>query len=292
MESSLSPDVVAAIDDLEVAARLVVEGMRTGGHRSPFRGPGTEFQQHRPYRAGDDLRHLDWKLFARSDRLFTRQFRETTDFSLQLVVDSSASMAYPPHGLSKLRYAKILAASIAYLVSGQGSAVGLSSANDNGFSYLPARSGTLHRSALIARLDALSQSRDHSPLESLRHTAELLRRRGLIVVMSDFYDDEEAMLRELRAIAGRGHDVIMMQILSDDELTFDYARESEMEDLETGQRRLVDPAAIRAGYREALDAFLTRCRSGAAEAGIDYVLCSTATAPQDALRDLLVRRAR
>jgi uncharacterized protein (DUF58 family) len=262
MESSLSPDVVAAIDDLEVAARLVVEGMRTGGHRSPFRGPGSEFQQHRPYRAGDDLRHLDWKLFARSDRLFTRQFRETTDFALQLVVDSSPSMAYPPQGLSKLRYAKILAASIAYLVSGQGSAVGLSTVGVNGFSYLPARSGTLHRSALIARLDSLMPSRDPKPLESIRHSAELVRRRGLIVVLSDFYDDEEATLRELRAVAQRGHDVIMMQILSAEELSLSSMPESELEDLETGQRRLVDPAAVRANYQRALDEFLTRCRSG------------------------------
>jgi uncharacterized protein (DUF58 family) len=292
MESSLSPDVVAAIDDLEVAARLVVEGMRTGGHRSPFRGPGSEFQQHRPYRAGDDLRHLDWKLFARSDRLFTRQFRETTDFALQLVVDSSPSMAYPPQGLSKLRYAKILAASIAYLVSGQGSAVGLSTVGVNGFSYLPARSGTLHRSALIARLDSLTPSRDPKPLESIRHSAELVRRRGLMVVVSDFYDDEEATLRELRAVAQRGHDVIMMQILSAEELSLSSMPESELEDLETGQRRLVDPAAVRANYQGALDEFLTRCRTGAAEAGIDYLLCSTDTPPQDALRNMLVRRAR
>lgn len=292
MQSSLSPDVVAAIDDLEVAARLVVEGMRTGGHRSPFRGPGSEFQQHRPYRAGDDLRHLDWKLFARSDRLFTRQFRETTDFSLQLVVDASPSMEFPAQGLSKLHYAKILAASIAYLVSGQGSAVGLSSASANGFAYLPARSGTLHRSALIARLDKLTPSREPKPLEIVRHSAELLRRRGLIVVISDFYDDEEATLRELRAVAGRGHDVTMLQVMSAEELAFDGMRESEMEDLETGQRRLVDPAAIRVNYRSALDAFLARCRTGAAEAGIDYALCATSTPPQDALRDLLVRRAR
>src|SRR5579862_4574869 len=113
--SSLSADVVAAIDDLELAARLVVEGLRTGGHKSPFHGFTTEFRQHRPYRAGDDLKYLDWKLFARSDRLYTRQFHETTNLSVMLVLDSSASMAFPHEGVSKLRYGAIAAAALAYL---------------------------------------------------------------------------------------------------------------------------------------------------------------------------------
>src|SRR4051812_14581940 len=110
--SSLSADVVAAIDDLELAARIVVEGLRTGGHRSPFHGYSTEFRQHRPYRLGDDLKHLDWKLYARSDRLYTRQFRETTNLSVLIVLDSSASMDYPADGVSKFRYAQIAAAAL------------------------------------------------------------------------------------------------------------------------------------------------------------------------------------
>jgi uncharacterized protein (DUF58 family) len=292
MESSLSPDVVAAIDDLEVAARLVVEGMRAGGHRSPFRGPGSEFQQHRPYRAGDDLRHLDWKLFARSDRLFTRQFRETTDLSVQLVLDPSPSMVYPEHGVSKLRYAKIVAASLAYLVTGQGSAVGLATVGPQGFTYLPARGGVVHRSALIARLDTIAPSDGWHSVETIRHAAELLRRRGLMVVISDFYDHEEATLRELRAVARRGHDVTMLQVLSREELMLESDSEVELQDLESSERRLVNPAAIRATYQREMEAFIERCRSGAGHGGIDYALLSTSTPPEHALRDLLLRRAR
>src|SRR4249920_635900 len=112
--SILSPSVISAIHDLELGARLVVEGLRTGGHRSPFQGYTTEFRQHRPYRAGDDLKYLDWKLYARSDRLYTRQFRETTNLSVMIALDSSASMAFPPKELSKFRYAQILAAALAY----------------------------------------------------------------------------------------------------------------------------------------------------------------------------------
>src|SRR6188474_2705597 len=137
--SSLSPAVVAAIDDLELAARLVVEGLRVGGHRSPFRGHGAEFTQHRVYRPGDDLKHLDWKLFGRSDRLFTRQFRETTNVAVMLVLDTSASMMFPEQGLTKFRYACIMAAALAHLVSDQGNAVGLMTMSNGKMAYLPAR---------------------------------------------------------------------------------------------------------------------------------------------------------
>src|ERR1043165_9495497 len=118
--SSLSASVIAAIDDLELAARLVVEGLRAGGHRSPFHGYSADFQQHRPYRTGDDLKYLDWKVLARTDRLYSKQFRETTSMSVMIVLDSSASMAYPEAGVSKFRYGSILAASLAYLIASQG----------------------------------------------------------------------------------------------------------------------------------------------------------------------------
>src|SRR5687768_18498735 len=141
MTAVLSADVVTAIEDLELAARLVVEGLRAGSHRSPFHGYSSEFQQHRPYRTGDDLKYLDWKLLARSDRLYTRQFRETTSMSVMLVLDTSASLAFPERGVSKFRYASILAASIAYLVITQGDAAGLMTMSDGGLRYVPARSG-------------------------------------------------------------------------------------------------------------------------------------------------------
>src|SRR5688500_6033482 len=137
--STLSPDVVAAIHDLELAARLVVEGMRAGGHRSPFHGYSAEFQQHRPYRAGDDLKYLDWKILARTDRLYSKQLRETTSMSAMIVLDGSASMAFPDRELSKFRYASIIAASLAYLIAGQGDAVGLMTMTGEKLSYVPAK---------------------------------------------------------------------------------------------------------------------------------------------------------
>ena len=288
--SSLSPAVVAAIDDLELAARLVVEGLRVGGHRSPFRGHGAEFTQHRVYRAGDDLKHLDWKLFGRSDRLFTRQFRETTNVAVMIVLDTSASMIFPESGLSKFRYGSIIAAALAHLVSEQGNAVGLMTMNRGKLAYLPTRGGKQHLRSLIARIDRLEPGGAWDPAQVIARGAELLQRRGLVLVISDFYDQEEETRRELRHVAQRGHDVAMLQLISNDEQTLPYKGQIEFEDLESGERRLIDAGSVAAAYAQNVRSFLERCRAGAARDGIDYALVRTDTPPARALRDFLLRR--
>lgn len=294
--NTLSPAVVAAIDDLELAARVVVEGLRVGGHRSPFHGYGAEFQQHRPYRAGDDLKYLDWKVFARSDRLYTRTFRETTNVSVMLVLDTSASMAFPEfdspqRGVSKFRYACIVAAALAYLASEQGNAVGLMTMTDGHLEYLPARSGRVHLRTLLARIDNLRPSGAWQPAAVLQRAAELLQRRGLMMVLSDFYDDESATQRELRHVVQRGHDVAMLQVVAREEKSLTFGGQLELRDLESGEKRVIDAISAGAAYREAVSAFFERCRSFAQHDGIDYALFDTADAPERALRDYLVRRA-
>jgi uncharacterized protein (DUF58 family) len=290
-DSSLSAGVVAAIEDLELAARLVVEGMRTGGHRSPFHGFSTEFRQHRAYRAGDDLKYLDWKLFARSDRLYTRQFRETTNMSVLLALDTSASMAFPEHGVSKFRYAQILAAALAYLVSEQGHGVGLMTMDGDRLTYVPARGGRVHLRSLIARIDRLRTGGTWDAPRVVSRAAQLLRRRGVVLVLSDFYDAEDATRREMRRVAQRGHDVGMMQILSPAELDLPFSAQTEVEDLESGARRLIDGPADAPRYREAVTDFLERWRAGALRGGIEHVLMSTNAPPEIALREYLLRRA-
>jgi uncharacterized protein (DUF58 family) len=290
--SSLSPTVVAAIDDLELAARIVVEGLRTGGHRSPFHGFSTEFRQHRPYRLGDDLKYLDWKLYARSDRLYTRQFRETTNLSVLIALDTSASMAYPEAGVSKFRYAQIVAAALSYLVSEQGHAVGLMTMEDDKLSYVPARGGKVHLRSLIARIDRLSPSGSWDASRVLVRGAQLLERRGIVMVLSDFYDAEDETRRAMRRVAGRGHDVAMLQLLSRDELSLPYTEHVELQDLESGDIQLVDGASVAAAYRAAITEFLDRCRGSAFRDGIDYALLTTDTAPETALREYLLKRAK
>lgn len=289
--SSLSADVVAAIDDLELAARIVVEGLRTGGHRSPFHGYSTEFRQHRPYRIGDDLKHLDWKLFARSDRLYTRQFRETTNLSVLIALDTSASMDYPAHGVSKFRYGQIAAAALAYLVSEQGHAVGLMTMENGRLSYVPARGGRVHLRSLIARIDRLKVGGTWDGPQVIARGAQLLQRRGVVLVASDFYDAEEETRRELRRVAQRGHDVAMLQLLSPDELSLPFSGHVEIEDLESGEQQLLDVGAAREHYQTEIDAFLDRCRAGALRDGVDYAMLRTDVPPDVALRNYLLKRS-
>jgi uncharacterized protein (DUF58 family) len=288
--SALSPAVVAALHDLELAARLVVEGVRAGGHRSPLHGYSTEFQQHRPYRAGDDIKHLDWKVLARTDRLYTRQFRETTSLSAMLVLDSSASMAFPPTGISKFRYASVIAAALAYLISTQGDAVGLMSMQSDDFAFMPARGGRPHLRALIARIDGLEPAGTWDAPRTIARAAELLRRRGVVIVISDFYDAEDETARALRRVARVGHDIAMLHVVSPEETTFPYRGDLAFVDLESGERRLVDAAGIETAYRTALREFLERCRTRAIRDGMDYALLSTGDPPERALREYLLRR--
>ena len=290
MTPALSPGVVAAIDDLELLARRIVEGLRAGHNRSPFHGYSTEFRQHRPYRQGDDLKHLDWKLFGRSDRLYTRQFHETTNLAAMIVLDTSASMAFPETGLSKFRYGVIVAAALAHLLAGQGEMVGLMTMVEAKLSYLPARGGRPHLRALLARLDRLVPAGTFDAPRVIARAAQLLRRRGLMIVISDFYDTEELTRRELRRVAQYGHDVAMVQVLSPAELSLPYDGHLELVDLESGARRLAAAADVAPGYDAAVHDFLARCRNGALAAGIDHAVITTDTPPEKALRDYLLAR--
>lgn len=290
----LTADVIAAIDDLELAARLVVEGLRTGAERSPFLGGGAEFQQHRPYQAGDDLKHVDWKVSARHDRLLTRQLRETTNATVLIVLDTSASMAFPEGAHAKFRAAQVAAAALAWLVIEQGHAVGLLTTvpDANGpdgvrLVYVAPRTGRAHRRALLAAIARLQPAAVWPAVQTVRRASALLRRRSVLVVLSDFYDDEDAVRRTLGDAARRGHDVRQWQFVAPEERALPRGGVHELEDLETGARRLVDASALSAAYVEAHGAFLGRCRKGAQRDGIAYALVDTGLPPARALRDAM-----
>ena len=290
--SVLTPSTVAAVDDLELAARLIVEGARSGSHRSPFHGFTAEFSQHRPYRPGDDLKYLDWKLLGRTDRLYTRQFRETTSLSVMLVLDASASMQFPdgPDAVSKFRYSALVTSALAYLIVNQGDSVGFITMQDGRFSYLPARGGRTHLRAVLAHIARMEPRGAWSLDVALTRGADLLKRRGVLLVVSDFYDASEATFRELRRVARRGHDVALLQVLSNAEIDFPYDASLEFEDLESGERRVIDAGATAQGYRAGVGSFLTRCRREAHRDGHDYALMRTDTPPERALRSYLIRR--
>jgi len=286
------PDVLAGIADLELVARLVVDGLVSGLHRSPFHGYSAEFSQYRHYQQGDDLKYVDWKLVARTDRVYTKQFRETTNMAAMIVVDTSASMAFPAveTTLSKFRYAVIAAAALAHLISTQGDAVGLMAARREGPLFLAARTGRQHLRAVLAALSSLEAHGGWSAPETIRRAAERLNRRGLMLVLSDFYDDEEQTFSQLRRAARMGHEIVLFQIMSRDELELPYRRDLEFTDLETGQRLAINAGLARRDYKDAVAAFLERTRMRAGAEGFQYSLIVTDTPPDRALRNFLLAR--
>jgi uncharacterized protein (DUF58 family) len=285
------PEVLAGIGDLELVARIIVEGLVSGLHRSPFHGYSAEFSQYRHYRPGDDLKYVDWKLVARTDRLYTKQFRETTNMAAALVVDTSASMAFPAAAaVSKFRYAVMLAAALGHLVSNQGDALGLYAAGDRTPVFLQARAGRPHLRRVLAALGSLTPRRDWQPAEAVRRVAERLGRRGLLIVLSDLYDDEERTFVELRRAARMGHEIVLLQTISRDEIEFPYQRDLEFTDLETGQSIALNAAFARDAYKNGVTEFFERCRMRAGAEGFQYALVVTDTPPARALRSILLAR--
>ena len=284
-------DPFAGIADLDLVARIIVDGLVSGPHRSPFHGYSAEFSQYRHYQQGDDLKYVDWKLVARTDRVYTKQFRETTNMAASFVVDASASMAFP-EGLSKFRYATIVAAALAHLVSRQGDAVGLVTGGESQDVFLPPRAGRQHLRRVLAALSSLKAAGSWTAGPIIRRAAERLKRRGLLIVLSDFYGDEDEAFAELRRAARMGHDVAVFQIVSRTELEFPYSRDLEFADLETGQTLVINADAARRDYTDVVSAFVERCRKRATAEGIQYSLVVTETPPERALRGfLLARRA-
>jgi uncharacterized protein (DUF58 family) len=280
------PEVLAGIADLELVARMVVEGLVSGLHRSPFHGYSAEFSQYRHYRPGDDLKYVDWKLVARTDRVYTKQFRETTNMASAIVLDTSGSMDFPRQPLTKFRYAVIAAAALAHLISGQGDAIGLLA----GERFLAPRTGRQHLRGLLAGLSSLAPGGGWSAADQVRRAAERLKRRGQLLVLSDLYDDEERMLVELRRAARMGHEVVLLQILTREEIELPYRRDLEFADLESGRTLAVNAGLARREYTDAMAAFLERWHGRAGAEGFQYSLIVTDTPPARALRNVLLAR--
>jgi uncharacterized protein (DUF58 family) len=288
----LDPAVLATIGDLEFVARFIVDGTISGLHPSPFHGYSAEFSQYRHYRPGDDLKYVDWKLFARTDRLYTKQFRETTNLLCQIAIDASGSMAFTGRaGLTKFDYARLLAASVAHLIVRQGDAAGLVGYADTIRQYLPSRGGQAHLRALLLALSRTHAGGSTRAADALGRAIDLLRRRGLLIVISDFYDEDEQVERALARAAHIGHDVVLFHVLSREEMDLSFRGDVELDDLETGKIVLTNPSVVGRSYREAMADFLERWRTRSATHGIDYVRVVTDTPLDAALGAYLRRRA-
>jgi len=288
----LEPAVLARIGTLELRARTIVEGFLSGLHRSPFRGFSVEFAEYRQYIAGDDISSIDWKVYARSDRYYVKKFEEDTNLDCYVLLDVSASMGYASQGLSKLEYASMLAASLAYLMNRQRDAVGLTAFDERIVSMLPpgSRAGHLHQVLLaLARLTLGTGTNVAKPLQVL---ADGIAKRGMIVLISDLLDDPDAVIDGIRPFRFRGTDVIVFHVLDRDELTFPFERATRFRDIEGSEEVMAVPAVVRAEYLAELNRTIDRFRREFGSIGIDYRLLDTSEPLESALMAYLATRTR
>ena len=289
----LTPEAMRKIEALAVRSRYVVEGFRAGMHASPLKGASVEFADHRQYVKGDNLRAIDWKVFGRTERHFVKRYEEETSLRVQVIIDTSASMGYASPGQpTKYLHACRVAAALAYLVTRQQDAVGLTLFDETIREQVPPGSGLRHLRLIVDRLAAaVPRGRTHTG-EALHALAETTSRRGLIVVMSDLFDDPDAVFSALAHFRKKLHDVILLQILDPWELDLPMEDVAEFVDLETGDRLELDPALGRSAYRAALQRDIDVSRERCAAMNVDFRLVSTAQPYDDFIRQYLAERRR
>ena len=286
----LHPDVIQRISRLELKARHVVEGFLSGMHRSPYFGQSVEFLQHREYVPGDDLRHVDWKVWARQDRLTVKQFEEDTNLRCTLLVDVSNSMRYGAGPMNKYEYACTIAASLAYLILNQHDAVGCVAFDERVRAAVPVRSKRTHLQSIVESLN-INAPRDKTDMNKvLLQVAETYPRRGMMVLISDLLADSEGTLKGLRILRQRGHDVMVFHVLDDDEIDFPFAGPMRFEGLESEDLVNCNPRALREAYLEGLNQFLTDARRQCAKHSIDYTLLRTSQPLDAALAKFISNR--
>jgi uncharacterized protein (DUF58 family) len=286
----LPPEAIKRIGRLELRAAHVVEGFLAGMHRSPYFGQSVEFLQHRQYTPGDDPRFVDWKVWARQDRLVVKQFEEDTNLRAALLVDVSASMRYGSGPLDKYEYACTLAACLAYLILRQQDAVGCLAFDRQARAAVPQRTKRNHLDSVIRALDGAGPADETDVHDVLRTAAETYPRRGLMILVSDLLVERESLFRGLRLLRSRGHDVLVFHVLDDDEIDFDFKGPTRFEGLESTGHLSCNPRALRDGYLAALGAYLEEVRRGCAQNRSDYALLRTSQPLDAALASYLSHR--
>ncbi len=271
----LHPEVIKRIARLDLRARHVVEGFLSGLHRSPYFGQSVEFRQHRPYAPGDDLRYVDWKVWAKQDRYFVKQFEEDTNLRLTLLVDVSASMRYGSGAMNKYEYAATLAVSLAYLVLRHQDAVGCVAFDEAARMTVPQRTKRNHLDSIIQALEVSEPAHKTDLFQIIRSSAETYPRRGMVVLVSDLLVDRDGLFRGLRLLRSRGHDVLVFHVLDDDELDFPFSGPTRFEGLELPAHLKCNPRALREGYLAALGAYLEEVRRSCSGQNVDYTLVRT-----------------
>lgn len=286
----LDPRVLARIDNLELLARSVVEGFLNGLHRSPYLGHSVDFAEHRAYMPGDDIRRVDWRLFARTDRFYVKEFEADSNSNFMVLLDVSRSMHFSSHGLTKLDYGRYLAACLTHFAHKQRDRVGLVTFEEDIVAFVPP--SAKHRETVLHTLDRIEGGERGELRRPLLKTAEAIRRKGIFVVISDLYEEPDAVLSAIRHLSHRGSDVIVFHVLDPAEVSFSYDASASYEDLETGDKMPVVPEYVREEYRELVAEHVATLERRLGENRIDHFLVQTTTPLDEALFHYLVQRQR
>ena len=290
MQRFLDPSVLASISGLELIAKTVVQGFVAGLHRSPDFGFSQEFAEYRAYSSGDDLRHIDWNVFARTERMYLKRFRGETNTQLTLLLDASASMAYGSHGVNKLDYARYLLASIAYLANQQRDGAGIVVFDDEIRNYVPPSSRTGQFSRLLHAMEKAEPGKRTDFAKPFFHCQNFLHRVGILVVVSDFYEDPEVVVKTMEPMRFHGNEIVLFHVLDPEEIRPRIKDPALVLDMETGDTMEVTPDYVKNEYGPKIDAHITALRERAQRSGIDCVLIDTSKPLDEALRSYLMLR--
>jgi len=288
----LDPSVLSGLSNLELRARTVVEGFLSGLHKSPNRGFSVEFNDYRHYQRGDDMRHVDWKLYARSDKFYIKQYEDETNVRVVILLDVSASMDYTSGSVSKLNYGITLASALAYFIMRQRDAVGLITFDDEVQEYIPAKCRQPHLMRILRTLAHVESGNKTNAVKPLSDLAASLHKKSMVILISDLLDDEERVINTLQNLGGMGNDVIAFHLMDEAELKFPFNEASEFVDMENQETYITSPAAIREAYLENLNEYLSFCKKKCQRSGVDYCLLNTSEPLDEALSAYMTKRAR
>ncbi|MCX6170856.1 MAG: DUF58 domain-containing protein [Ignavibacteriales bacterium] len=289
----LDPVVISKLKTLELRARMVVEGFKVGLHRSPYHGFSVEFSEHRPYMQGDALKNVDWKVYAKSEKYYIKQFEEETNLICNIFIDISKSMNYKyTSKITKLEYAKILAATLSYVMINQQDSVGLAIYSDKIHSYLPPKSNRVYLRTILSALNQIEPAGGTITSKCLDSVAEKINKRGLTIIISDFFDDMDSILTALKHIHYKKNEVIVFQILDPIEKNFGFGSDSIFVDLETGEQMTTQPHQIQKAYQQAMNEFMNKLKSECLNYGIEYNVIETTQPFDKALISYFAKRSR
>ena len=292
MSRLLDPKILLSIKDLQLAARTTVDGFMAGIHKNTIKGQGLEFSQYRSYQPGDDLRQLDWKMYARSDRYYIRESEVETSVSIRFVIDASASMNHTDNGYTKMEYAKYLAASLAWLASRQGDAIGLYVLQHDNLFSLASRKDYQHLSRFYHELETINASGMFTKPVHYKDILSSTSKKELLVFITDLYEQNGEIFTLLDSLVAMKHEVIVFHLMGNNELEFDYKGYAALQDLETGRVVRINSMQKNETYRQQMDNYLSATRMKLLNKNIFYRLLHMAEPPEQALRDFLNQRSK